>query len=210
MSILYAATGGSGHEMIDWTAGNDNDITALATLADGSDDKVINAYTAKRWSNCDVISLMFNVPKGTDTIGTWVSNWTASGASRVGWLFSKDLYHILSDNTIEVTPIFDIRNSEVVSLYAYRIDDDVMGYSVATPVSNPQSEGLYERSGSYPNYTYTLSTDTTIASGKTYYKREPGGAVAFKLSSKIRTSGGVKIGLNLKHQRINYNEFSVM
>ena len=52
-------------------------------------------------------------------------------------------------------------------------------YSAATPVSNPKSEGLYERSGSSGSYVYTLTNDTTIDSGKTYYKKtETGGTAA--------------------------------
>lgn len=41
-------------------------------------------------------------------------------------------------------------------------------------VSNPSSPaGLYERSGSEGNYTYNVTTDTSVASGKTYYSRTP-------------------------------------
>ena len=42
-------------------------------------------------------------------------------------------------------------------------------YAEATPVSNPQAEGLYEED-SEPGE-YKLSADTTVVSGKTYYKR---------------------------------------
>ena len=46
-------------------------------------------------------------------------------------------------------------------------------YDAVTPVGteNPSEEGWYERSGSSPNYTYTLTTDTTVDSDKTYYAR---------------------------------------
>lgn len=52
-----------------------------------------------------------------------------------------------------------------------RLADAVDSYSSATVPTggNPKELGLYERSGSSPNYVYTLTTDTTAASGKTYY-----------------------------------------
>lgn len=52
-----------------------------------------------------------------------------------------------------------------------RLPEAVDSYSSATVASggNPAELGLYERSGTSPNYVYTLTTDTTAAAGKTYY-----------------------------------------
>ena len=52
-----------------------------------------------------------------------------------------------------------------------------VSYSAKTPeTTNPHTEGLYERSGSAGSYVYTLTEDTTVDSGKTYYeKTETGG-----------------------------------
>lgn len=52
----------------------------------------------------------------------------------------------------------------------YGTDGEVT-YTAATPVGteNPSEEGWYERSGSAEPYTYTLTTDTTVNSEKTYY-----------------------------------------
>lgn len=52
-----------------------------------------------------------------------------------------------------------------------------VSYSAKTPeTTNPHTEGLYERSGSVGSYVYTLTEDTTVDSGKTYYeKTETGG-----------------------------------
>ena len=208
MSILYEATGGGGHEMIP-VGTNDADLVALAALPDGDEDKVINAYTAKRWGNVDVVSLTVEANQGEDTIGTWEDSytWKTSGV-RTGWLWATDLYNVLSNDDIEITPIFDIDKSEVVSLYAMRIDDDVTHslYLEVTPAGteNPSTEGWYEKTGS----TYTLTADTTVISGKTYYEYKTlhGGAVAFKLNSPIYSSGGVRIGVNIKHQRIATKE----
>ncbi len=46
------------------------------------------------------------------------------------------------------------------------------GYQAVAPLGteNPASEGWYERSGEAPDYTYTLTSDTTVEDGKTYYE----------------------------------------
>lgn len=56
-------------------------------------------------------------------------------------------------------------------VYENRLPGAVDTYSSATVPTggNPKALGLYERSGTSPNFTYTLTTDTTAASGKTYY-----------------------------------------
>ena len=56
-------------------------------------------------------------------------------------------------------------------VYEDRLPEAVDTYSSATVPTggNPKELGLYERSGSSPNYVYTLTTDTTAAEGKTYY-----------------------------------------
>ena len=57
------------------------------------------------------------------------------------------------------------------TVYEDRLPEAVDTYSSATVPTggNPKELGLYERSGSSPNYVYTLTTDTTASSGKTYY-----------------------------------------
>ena len=60
--------------------------------------------------------------------------------------------------------------------------DGVVSYSSASPSGseNPASEGWYERSGSEGSYVYTLTTDNSVQSSKTYYiKNEVGGANAY-------------------------------
>ena len=56
-------------------------------------------------------------------------------------------------------------------------------YSAVSPVGteNPTTEGWYERSGSDPNYVYTLTTDTTVNNEKTYYSKTITGASDPKL-----------------------------
>lgn len=56
-------------------------------------------------------------------------------------------------------------------VYEDRLPQAVDTYNSATVAEggNPKELGLYERSGSSPNYVYTLTTDTTAGAGKTYY-----------------------------------------
>lgn len=57
-----------------------------------------------------------------------------------------------------------------------------ISYSAKTPTTtNPHTEGLYERSGSAGSYVYTLTEDTTVESGKTYYEKVESGAVEGRL-----------------------------
>ena len=46
-------------------------------------------------------------------------------------------------------------------------------YDAVTPQSgdNPSEKGWYERSGSAGAYVYSLTTDTTVGDGKTYYEK---------------------------------------
>ena len=110
-----------GHQMIPTT----NDIATIAALSDGDDDLVINAYSAKRWSNTDCITLLTTVLQGNDTMGTWEDDsvWETSGV-RTGWLCHEALAGVLSDDDVEFSLVFDPANSETVSAYAYRIDDN--------------------------------------------------------------------------------------
>ena len=208
--------GGGGHDMIpvddvSTTPPTYNyDMDVLSTLTDGDSHYVVNAYSVQRWSNCEVTTLKAHIDQGTDTVGLWEDNPTWKNYDpttddptvyREGWLWDKKLYGVLSDpaikDYIEITPVFDMDKSEVVSLYAMRIDDGV--YLPVTPVGteDPYKEEWFELSGS----AFVRTADTSVQSGKTYY--DGGGAVAFKLNSAIYTSTGVDIGVNLKYQHIN-------
>ena len=118
-----------GHTMIP-AAG---DMAAIAALNNGNDNYVINAYSAKRWSNCDAKVVLALASQGDDGIGDWEAKGTWETGSRSGWLWSADLYHVLNDGEtppttnydVEVMPVFDGGENETVSLYAFRIDDNV-------------------------------------------------------------------------------------
>ena len=123
---VNAAAPAGGHTMIP-VAG---DMNAIAALNNGNDNYVVNAYSAKRWSNCDAKIVLTTASQDDDGIGTWEDDATWETGSRSGWLWSADFYQILEDGNgnavtdIEVIPIFDIGNSEAVGLASYRIDDD--------------------------------------------------------------------------------------
>lgn len=76
--------------------------------------------------------------------------------------------------SLELTAHPSIANIEIVPMEFYVLTK-VATYTytaVASPTGNPSEQGYYERSGTSPNYVYTLSTDTTVDSGKTYYTRQ--------------------------------------
>ena len=70
-------------------------------------------------------------------------------------------------------------------VYENRLPEAVDTYSSATVPTggNPKELGLYERSGTSPNYVYTLTTDTTAAGGKTYYSYD-----GKKIASAVKTA----------------------
>lgn len=58
-------------------------------------------------------------------------------------------------------------------------------YDAVTPETgdNPAKKGWYERSGSAGAYVYTLTTDTTVTEGKTYYAKS-----VVRLTSAAKTA----------------------
>jgi hypothetical protein len=58
-------------------------------------------------------------------------------------------------------------------VYEDRLAITGASYDAVTPETgdNPAEEGWYERSGSAGAYVYTLTTDTTVTEGKTYYAK---------------------------------------
>ena len=56
-------------------------------------------------------------------------------------------------------------------VYEDRLPITSVSYNAVTPAGteNPKEQGWYERSGSSPDYVYTLTTDTTVDGTKTYY-----------------------------------------
>lgn len=57
-------------------------------------------------------------------------------------------------------------------VYEDKLAITATSYDAVTPAGteNPSEEGWYERSGSAGSYVYTLTTDTTVDSEKTYYE----------------------------------------
>jgi len=90
---------------------------------------------------------------------------------------------------IKATAHLEIDSTEVTAEQLEAIESILYGtagtisYSEASVVSgdNPKQMGLYERSGSAGAYVYTLTEDTTVGSGKTYYEKTETGAVEPRL-----------------------------
>lgn len=70
-------------------------------------------------------------------------------------------------------------------VYEDRLAATGVSYDAVTPETgaNPKEEGWYERSGSAGAYVYTLTTDTTVGDGKTYYAQS-----AVRLASAAKTA----------------------
>ena len=102
-------------------------LVAQVSGANNTNDNVPSLWGLKEWSNCDVLELLTTVAKDTDTIGTWEADdlWETAGASRVGWLWHSALHGVLSDDSVELKRVYDLATGEIISAYAYRIDDDV-------------------------------------------------------------------------------------
>ena len=81
----------------------------------------------------------------------------------------------------------DMPGSVVLSgvVYEDRLAITGVDYQSVTPETgdNPKEKGWYERSGSAGSYVYTLTDDTTVQDGTTYYK-----AVDVRISSAAKTA----------------------
>lgn len=118
-----------GHTMI---SNSGYEATMKTHALDNTDDDVASAYVIANWSNCSVKMVLTTAAQGATGVGTWLDSGWESG-TRSGWLWSEDLYHVLDDGAtppnknydVELVPVFDIGENETVSLYAWRIDDDV-------------------------------------------------------------------------------------
>ena len=123
-----AIPGGGGPEMVD----NNPEATLISTIENATDQntKYVSAYGIQRWSNCDSIEILTTASQGDDGVGTWLDDASWESGTRSGGLWHEALYQVLEDGSgnrvtdIEVIPVFDVGDSETVSLYSYRIDDD--------------------------------------------------------------------------------------
>lgn len=129
-----AALPQGGHTMLPTPSASLTESTLVSQIAgaDNTSDKVPSLWGVKEWSNCDVLTLFTTVPKDADTVGTWVDGdaWKEAGASRVGWVWHSALHGIIDDDDVEISFVFKGDKEEVVSVYAYRIDDDVTNSGV--------------------------------------------------------------------------------
>lgn len=76
------------------------------------------------------------------------------------------------DFAFEFTGHYSMNNIDLVPYELY-IKGSSNNYTAVTPTGteNPSEEGWYERTGSSDSYVYTLTTDTEVVEGKTYYER---------------------------------------
>lgn len=180
-----------GHDMIP----NNTAIASLTSKAiDSTDDDVASGYAIANWSNLNGFKVLTQVAEGKDTIGSWNDTWETDG-DRTGWIFHTKLLNILSSDDYDITPKAELKAGEqnAIGYIAWRCDDDY--YMAMTPsgTENPKALGWYESDGQTPP-TYTLTNDTSVQGGKTYYAH--GGCVAIKLNAPVPSNlNNVKIGV---------------
>ena len=121
-------TGKAVDDAIPGMIANNSFISALTTKAtDPTDDDFASGYAVANWSNCDAIQILTAVSADDDGVGTWEDDATWESGSRTGWITHTALYGILSDDDVEIEPVFKITSGDAVGLYAMRIDDAVTG-----------------------------------------------------------------------------------
>lgn len=125
-----------------WFLADNEGCTRLTQTIDSTDERVVTVGAGKY------------LPMG--------SIWPANGSTAKGIVYED----------VDVTE-GNMPGSVVMQgkVYENRLPEAVDTYSSATVPTggNPKELGLYERSGTSPNYVYTLTTDTTAAENKTYY-----------------------------------------
>lgn len=136
------------------TSGLYSDLTgtpSLATVATSGDyGDLINTPTIPTVNNA-TITIQKN--------GTKVDDFTANQAT------AKTINITVPTTAADVSAL--PASTKYGATLSMTIDDDYK--AVSNPTGNPKTQGWYERSGTAPNYVYTLTTDTSVKSGKTYY-----------------------------------------
>lgn len=113
-----------GHHMIP----NASLISTMAVaVTDITNDDVVSAYGVGTWSNVDAVQILTTVSADDDGVGTWEDEDDWETGSRTGWIIHSALHGILSDDDVEIEPIFKITGGSAVGLYAMRIDDAITG-----------------------------------------------------------------------------------
>lgn len=124
-----------GHTMTPTPSSSVNEASIVSAIntaitEGGINDDVVSAYGVGKWSNVDAVQILTAVSADDDGVGTWEDDdtWETSGV-RTGWITHSALYGVLSDDDVEIEPVFKITSgaSDAVSLYAMRIDDAVTG-----------------------------------------------------------------------------------
>ena len=140
------------------------------------------------WSEADNTKASFIKNKPTIGSGTLTiqKNGTAVDTFNANATQDKTINITVPTQASDVDALPD--TTKYGATIALSIDD---GYkAVADPTGkNPKQEGWYERSGSSPDYVYTLTEDTTPAAGKTYYE-----GPTFVITAQLKDQNGDNLG----------------
>lgn len=117
----------------------------------------------KKYQGCLVYKVKFT--EGQTSFQTKGENITFSTPTLSGSATAKDN----GDWQINSPKYDTVREAEVWIKSKLGIE---LTYTAVVPATgdNPKAKGWYERSGVDPDYTYTLTDDTTVDSSKTYYE----------------------------------------
>ena len=184
--------GGGGHPMVGISDDpqhleDDIDEVASVSYSDAQNTKkVANIYTIQRYSNADVITLLATVPKGTNTVGLWEDENT--------W---KNYNPSTDDPTV-------YRAGWLWSESLYNIlADNMVEIELVFDVGKSETVNIYA-------YRVDDNVPLDIPDGQGGTTKVNGGAVAIKLNGSIRATGGLKLGVNLKRQRTQLEDFTVI
>lgn len=179
--------GGGGHPMVeisDQAGHTEDDIDEVATVsyADAQNSKkVANIYTIQRYSNADIITLLTTVPRGTNTVGLWED---------------EDVWKNYDPSTDDPT-VYRAGWLWHESLYNILADNNIE----IEPVFD------IDKSETINLYGYRVDDNVPLQIGGNTVN---GGAIALKLNGAVRAASGVKMGVNLKRQRTQLDDFTVI
>lgn len=141
--------------------------TAIGNDVDGQD----KGYKLHLWYGCKASPSERSYATINDSPEAITFSWEVTTTP-----VNVDGYKPISTITIDSTKVdADKLASFLNTIYG---TDGTVSYSAVTPVGseNPHTSGWYERSGTDPNYVYTLTEDTTVNDQKTYYSKNTAGA----------------------------------
>lgn len=198
--------GGGGHDMNPTPSANlvEDDVVnaVVGKYNDGENDEVASIFSIGHWTNLKRKRLVYNGTVGHTGIGTWVDGDINDPSTQEADWWENDIFTLLDNSDplidgydVDFKIMVDPQGGEPITLGGYLIDTAY--YNEVTPVGteNPQAEGWYEESGGV----YTLTTDTTVDAGKTYYSKT--GKICIRFANYVMNPATAKIAVDITFTR---------